>query len=267
MSMDCQAELDRLRERIAVLEREKTEIEGFAAAAAHELLTPVVMIDACAATVSDRLDEEIHAESQHDLAVLRRGCAQSRLLVETLLRHAAFRDRPLQTREVELDDVLAECVAVLAPDIRARGADVQVGPLPTVEAEAPLIGSVFMNLLVNALKYGPLPSPTVRVDGGREGAVWKFRVQSEGHTIPLEDRERIFEPHRRGRGERRARGSGLGLAICRQIVERHGGEIGVAPREGGTGQCFAFTLPARAARPMLELASADGAGRHEDEHE
>src|SRR3954468_17612283 len=111
--MDCQAEIDRLRARIAGLESEKTEVEGFAAAAAHELLTPGVMVDASAGTVSDRLDEEIPADSRHDLAVLRRGCAQSRLLVETLLRHAAFRDRPLQTREVELDGLVAECVAVL----------------------------------------------------------------------------------------------------------------------------------------------------------
>src|SRR3954452_8621608 len=106
--MDCQAEIDRLRARIAELESEKTEVEGFAAAAAHELLTPVVMIDACAATVSDRLGEEIHADTRHDLARLRRGCAQSRLLVDTLLRHAAFRYRPLQTREVERDGLVAE---------------------------------------------------------------------------------------------------------------------------------------------------------------
>jgi signal transduction histidine kinase len=242
--MDSYAEIAQLRERISELEREKAEVEGFAAVAAHELLTPVVMIDACAASVSDRLDDERHAESRRDLAVLRRGCAQSRLLVESLLHQAAFRDRPLQTRRVELGDLVGHCVALLGPEIRARGALVHVGPLPAVDAEAPLISAVFMNLLVNALKYGPRRSPTVRVDAALEGAIWRFRVESEGKTIPLEERERIFEPRQRGRGERRAHGGGLGLAICRQIVARHGGETAAAPGAHGRGNCFSFTLAA-----------------------
>ena len=61
--------------------------------------------------------------------------------------------------------------------------------------------------------------------------------------FPATDRERIFRPYERGRDERRVRGGGLGLAICRQIVERHGGHIGVAPTEDGDND-FMFTLPA-----------------------
>ena len=93
--MESQTEIIRLRTRVTELEREKEAVERFAAVAAHELLTPVVMIDACAATVADRLDgDERHLESRHDLDVLRRGCAQSRLLVESLLHHAAVRRPP-----------------------------------------------------------------------------------------------------------------------------------------------------------------------------
>jgi signal transduction histidine kinase len=243
-AMDSLSEIAQLRDRISELEREKAEVEGFAAVAAHELLTPVVMIDACAATVSDRLADACHEESRRDLAMLRRGCTQSRLLVECLLHQAAFRDRLLQTRRVELDALVRDCVALLGPEIRARGAQVQVSPLPAVDAEAPLISAVLMNLLVNALKYGPRRSPTVRVDATWESAAWRFSVESEGQTIPVEDRELIFEPRRRGRAERRAHGGGLGLAICRQIVTRHGGEISVAAGAHGRGNCFSFTLPA-----------------------
>jgi len=182
-AIDSLSEIAQLRDRISELEREKAEVEGFAAVAAHELLTPVVMIDACAATVSDRLADACHEESRRDLAVLRRGCTQSRLLVECLLHQAAFRDRPLQTRHVELDALVRDCVALLGPEIRARGAQVQVSPLPAVDAEAPLISAVFMNLLVNALKYGPRLSPTVRVDATWKSAAWRFSVESEGQTI------------------------------------------------------------------------------------
>jgi len=61
-------------------------------------------------------------------------------------------------------------------------------------------------------------------------------------VIPERDRERIFEPWERGAGERRARGVGLGLALVRQVVERHGGRVGVTSQDP-TANRFFFTLP------------------------
>jgi signal transduction histidine kinase len=131
---------------------------------------------------------------------------------------------------------------VLAPEIRRHATTVEVGPLPRLAVEERLIGSVFMNLLTNALKYGPRHGGTIAIDAVRMARAWQIGVESEGEPIPAADRERIFQPYRRGNGERRARGSGLGLAICHEIVERHGGELGVVPV--ARGNRFQFTLPA-----------------------
>ena len=199
--MDEHGEILRLRERITELEREKEAVEGFAAVAAHELLTPVV-----------------------------------------LLHHASFRDLPLQKQPVDLDALLRDCVALLGPELRRRNSQIEVETaLPCLPVEEPLIGAVFINLLANALKYGPRHGSTIRVGAAAEPGVWRLSVRSEGNPIPAEDRDEIFRAYRRGSGERRARGSGLGLYICRQIVERHGGEITVV--SAGGGNCFAFTLP------------------------
>jgi signal transduction histidine kinase len=240
--MDPRTEIARLRTRITQLERDKEAVERFAAMAAHELLTPVVLMDAYAATVFDRLDGDRHAETREELDMLRRGVAQSRLLVETLLHHAAFQECPLERRPVALRPLVGDCVAVLAPEIRRHGTAVKIGPLPQLAVEQRLIGSVFMNLLTNALKYGPRHGGTIAIRAVRVASAWRLGVESEGELIPAADRERIFQPYRRGSGERRARGSGLGLSICREIIERHGGEIGVVPVEGGNR--FQFTLPA-----------------------
>jgi signal transduction histidine kinase len=240
--MDSRVEIARLRSRVTELEREKEAVERFAAMAAHELLTPVVLMDACAATVSDQLAGDGHADAREELDTLRRGAAQSRLLVETLLHHAAFQGRPLERRPVALGPLVGDCVAVLGPEIRRHGAGVVLGPLPRIAVEERLIGSVFTNLLTNALKYGPRHGGRIAIGALRAGPAWQIGVESEGEPIPAADRDRIFEPYRRGNGERRARGSGLGLAICREIVERHGGELGVVPVAGGNR--FQFTLPA-----------------------
>jgi signal transduction histidine kinase len=240
--MDTRTEIAWLRTRVTELEREKAAVERFAAMAAHELLTPVVLMDACAATVCDRLNGDGHAEAREELGVLRRGAAQSRLLVETLLHHAAFQECPLERRPVALWTLVSDCVAVLAPEIRRHATTVEVGPLPRLAVEERLIGSVFMNLLTNALKYGPRHGGTIAINAVRTAPAWQLGVESEGEPIPAADRERIFKPYRRGSGERRARGSGLGLAICHEIVERHGGELGIVPVTGGNR--FQFTLPA-----------------------
>ena len=117
MRMDSHAEIARLRLRISELERQREEVAGFAAVAAHELLTPVVMIDACAATVADRLDDqdERHDETRRDLDVLRRGCVQSRLLIESLLHQAACANRPLRPRRVALQRVVEDASRCCRP--------------------------------------------------------------------------------------------------------------------------------------------------------
>jgi len=240
---DPQTERTRLLGRIAELEREKAALERFAAEAAHELLTPLVMIDAYAATALERLADELDADSLSDLDALRLAAARSRRLVQTLLEHARSRRRPLQRRPVEVGVVVRETLTLLAPEIRARGAEVEVGELPQVEADATLLAAVFTNLLTNALKFGPRERAKVRVVARSDPEGWRFLVESQGKAIAPEDRERIFEPYRRGRDERRTRGTGLGLAICREIVVWHGGHMGVKSTDG-RHNAFWFTLPA-----------------------
>ena len=201
------------------------------------------MIDAYAGTALERSGDELHADSRRDLDALRRAANRSRVLVQTLLEHARTRGRALQRRPVDSAAVLRESLLLLAPEIRARDVEVEVGELPPVEGDEALIGAVFTNLLMNALKFGPREGARIRVAADREAEDWRFLVQSQGWPIAAEDRERIFEPYRRGRDERRARGTGLGLAICREIVEWHGGRIGVEAAAGGDNG-FYFTLPA-----------------------
>lgn len=237
-----ESEVDRLRARIAALEGEKAAMEMYAAVAAHELVEPLIMSEAYAEIVRERLDAADHADSRRDLEALARGAARMRRLVETLLHDARSADRPLERRTVDLNAMVHECVAFLTPEVDARKMRVEIGRLPDVQAEESLLSGLFTNLIVNALKYSPRVGGTVRVGAAPEDGAWRIWVQSDGPTIPADERARIFEPFNRGRGERRVRGAGLGLTICRRIVERHGGQIGITGANGD-GNVFYFTLP------------------------
>jgi light-regulated signal transduction histidine kinase (bacteriophytochrome) len=239
----AELEAEKLSERVEQLEREKAALEAFAGVAAHELVEPLVITEAYATMVAERLDETEHAESRRDLAALARTVSRTRLLLEALLHDARSTNDHLAQRPVDLGEIVEQCKDLLSSEIDARGATVHVGELPTVSGNASLLNGLFTNLLMNALKYSPREGSAIVVGATREGPEWHISVDSEGPTIPAEDRERIFDAYQRGTGERRARGAGLGLSICRRIVQRHGGRIGVVPADGG-GNRFFFTLPA-----------------------
>jgi chemotaxis family two-component system sensor kinase Cph1 len=236
---ELRQEVERLRGELAAVCEAKASVEAFAALAAHELLEPLVLTEAYAALIGDRLDDGEHADTQADLEALSRSARRSRLLVETLLYNARSRGDQLDRRSLDLDAIVHDCLAVLKPENEASGAAIQADPLPSVRGDEPMVAGVYRNLLLNALKYSPRNGSRIHI-GAEDGELF---VESDGQPIPEEDRERIFEPFNRGRGERRARGTGLGLAICRDVVERHGGRIGVRPRTP-SGNRFWFTLPA-----------------------
>ncbi len=236
-----QLEIDRLSARVEELERERDQIEAFAAVAAHELVEPLVMTEAYTSIISDRLDGPEHAASRADLQALGRAVARLRRLTESVLHDARSRSG-LDRHSVDVDALVADCVVLLGPEIEARDARLQVDALPDAVGDEALLGGVFTNLLVNALKYSPRRGASIRIGGEDQLDGPRYFVDSEGPTITDDDRARIFDSFQRGRDERRAHGAGLGLSICRRLVHRHGGEIGVEPVADG-GNRFFFTIP------------------------
>jgi signal transduction histidine kinase len=125
---------------------------------------------------------------------------------------------------------------------------------PDVLADETRIDHVLANLLSNALRYTP-PGGQVRVTAAAAGDEFvRFGVEDSGPGIPKQYHARIFERFFRVPGQAGGSGAGLGLAIAREIVEAHGGTIGVDSEEG-KGARFSFTLQ-RADRPEARARAA-----------
>jgi signal transduction histidine kinase len=246
-----EGEVVRLSGRVEELERELEEsraqaakLERFAAMAAHEVLKPLVMTEAFATMIAERGGHGLDLDTRRDVDTLIRISSRMRLLVEAMLMDARPDREPLQPQAVDVSKILNDCVEMLGAEIKAREVRVDVDPMPVVPGDAALLTGVFGNLLSNALQYGPREGGEIQVSAERSEAGWTFSVESPGPPIPERDRERIFEPWQRGWGERRAKGVGLGLAIVRQVVERHGGHVGVTSPPNAAANRFFFTLPA-----------------------
>lgn len=231
------------RSRVVELERERAAMEIFARAAAHELMEPLITAQTLARLIEEQLQDRADRNTRSDLDDLIRAVSRMRLLVETLLLDARSHGQPLERRPVSLEGLVRDGIESLKREIRARDVRILATDLPVVQGDAVMLGSVVNNLLTNALRYGPRKDGEVRIEACREPAHWRISITSQGPTLSMQDRVRIFEPYRRGTHERRVAGAGLGLTICRSFVERHDGVIGVAPAGAG-GNRFYFTIPA-----------------------
>jgi two-component system, NtrC family, sensor histidine kinase KinB len=114
------------------------------------------------------------------------------------------------------------------------------GDLPEVWADPTRIYYVFGNLLSNAFKYTP-PGGKITFSAEAEENEVLFSISDTGKGIPGQYIPRIFEQFFRVPDQEKESGAGLGLAIVKEIVEAHGGTVGVESEEG-KGSTFTFTL-------------------------
>lgn len=151
---------------------------------------------------------------------------------------AAMEFRPLPPRSIVLEAV--EPVRRTAQD---RGVTLEVevpDDLPDVWVDTTRIGHVFGNLLSNALNHTSAGGRVTLTAESGQGRV-RFHVIDTGRGVPEASLARIFEPFFRVPGRPNETGAGLGLAIVKEIVEAHGGTVGIESREG-QGADLSFTL-------------------------
>jgi light-regulated signal transduction histidine kinase (bacteriophytochrome) len=148
---------------------------------------------------------------------------------------------------VDLAEVARDVTGDLDAPLQETHGSVEVGALPTVEADPLQMRQLMQNLIANGLKFHrPGVPPEVRVETVPSPApgLVAFSVTDNGIGFEQQYEERIFRVFERLHPRDVYHGTGIGLALCRKIVERHGGTISGTARLG-EGATFTVTMPAR----------------------
>jgi signal transduction histidine kinase len=245
-SKDEVGELAETFNRMATaLERAEELRRNMTADVAHELRTPLSVIRG---RLEGVLDGVYPATSEHLQPILEATELLTYLVEDLrLLAQAEAGQLSLKKRAVDVGDLLRDVQVNFEPQATDKGVTLELGlppDLPAVLADWHRIVQVLSNLLVNALRHTPEGGRVTLSARSEPGAV-KLTVADTGAGIPTDDLPYIFDRFWRGEKSRaRAEGgSGLGLAIARQLVELHGGTMGVKSAPG-KGAEFWFTLPA-----------------------
>jgi signal transduction histidine kinase len=229
-----------LAERSRELERSNRELEQFASVTSHDLQAPLATISMYAQLLEQRHSEELNG-GQQLVEGISAATVKARTLIRDLLEYSRAGRGELLNQPVEMAEVAAEALEMLAGPIDQAAADVNVEDLPVILGDPRKLRQVFLNLIGNALKFAE-DVPVVRVSAEVQGATAIFAVTDNGIGMDPAQAERIFQPFHRLHGEDEYPGTGIGLAVCERIVEQHGGRIW-AQSAPGQGSSFRFTLP------------------------
>lgn len=237
-----------MTEQLAELHRMRAE---FVSIVTHDLKTPINVLGGYAEMLQDGTYGELSEGQRGALAAMEEQAGvlleQVNQLVD-LSRYEAGAFR-IDAEDLYLADFCTSLERAFEALARQKGVrlEIQIDPQAPeiIEVDGDrLRNEVLGNLLGNAFKFtqsGGRVSVKVRADLPRRDRV-VIEVSDSGVGIPAAELPHVFDMYYQGQSGVRAKGSGIGLAIAREIVETHGGEIGVESREG-RGTTFRITLP------------------------
>jgi signal transduction histidine kinase len=227
--------------------RRETALAGmradFVSSISHELRTPLAQIKLYLETI--RLGRASTSEQRDwSLAHIDRETTRLGNLVENVLRFSRLGRG--DGASVEPTDLAAE-VERIADDFRPLAAsrkaklETVITAFPLVQLKPEAIRHVVVNLLDNAVKYGP-QSQTITVEVGESKGSAFVAVSDQGDGVPPNARESIWKPFARAKTTTGAAGSGIGLAIVKDVMDQNGGKAWVEEAPGG-GARFIASIP------------------------
>ena len=222
------------------LDRQEQLRRDLVADVAHELRTPIAVLQAGHEALLDRVTEPTPGQ----LASLRDEVLRLARMVGDLQTLAAADAAALQLTlsRQDLAGVAASAADSLAGRFETAGIALERQLTPVeVLADAGRLHQVITNLLTNALKFTPAGG-RVTVRAGPSGAEAVLQVSDTGPGIPAEELPRIFDRFWRGRGAAHVSGTGVGLAVAAELASAHGGSL-AAHSEPGHGAQLTLTLP------------------------
>jgi signal transduction histidine kinase len=236
----------RFNRMVAELERSDQQRRHLTADIAHELRTPLHIIQG---NLEGILDGVYQPTPEHVNNTLDETKLLARLVNDLqTLSLAETGQLPLHPTRFLLADLLYDLTSSFSSQAASLGIDLKTeiaDPAQEINADYDRLNQVLSNLLTNALRHtskgGAISIETG--SGSTEERSVQILIKDTGSGIPADDLPFIFDRFWRGDKSRSDRGySGLGLAIAKQLIQAHGGEISVQS-EVGKGTAFEIQLP------------------------
>jgi PAS domain S-box-containing protein len=231
----------RIRMRTQALEAAYEELESYSYAVAHDLRSPLRIINGFAQALRED-NPSMNSESQSHLERIMGASKKMGELIDGLLTLSQFARGELRREPVDISAIATRLLEEFAATEPERQVEWRVDPGLQTMGDPPLVEALMQNLLHNAWKYtAGTPLASVRVYAQRRNGKNWFCVSDNGAGFDMARSAKLFQPFQRLHMPNEFSGLGIGLATAKRIVQRHSGEMQAegAPGEGAT---FRFSL-------------------------
>ncbi|SDS90436.1 ATP-binding protein [Pseudomonas prosekii] len=212
----------------------------FVLRASHELRTPVTGMHMAFGLFRERAKFPEDSREADLLDTVNEEMQRLMQLINDLLNFSRYQNglQKLTLAPCSIEDLLAQAKDRFAATAAEKGIDLLVevqGPLPRLQADQAQLDRVLDNLIDNAMRHTAADGQ-IRLQARRHGERVIISVEDNGEGIAYGQQGRIFEPF--VQVGRKKGGAGLGLALCKEIVQLHGGRMGVYSRPGQGTQFY-----------------------------
>ncbi len=267
-------ELSEMQTKLERLDRSKS---NFISVAAHELKTPLTLIEGYTSMMRDVA--KAGQENQFDSFIdgVNNGILRLRAIVDDMIDVSLIDNNllALNFQPVWINQILTLIAKEFNNTVTSRQQTLDLRPFPGGDqmlfGDPERLYQAFRNILSNAIKFTP-DGGKITVDGRTLPGFQEVTVADTGIGISAKDQETIFEKfgqlgnvslHSSGKTKFKGGGPGLGLPIAKGIVEAHGGTIWVESaghdEKDCPGSTFHVLLPIRTESPNPKLAKLFGA--------
>lgn len=244
-------EEEKYRKLTEVLKENNEELENINWISTHDLQEPLRKIQMMASRIMGAEENTIPAKMNDLVIRMNNSAGKMQTLLKDILSYTRIKSTKDNTEKVDLNMLVKEVVSDFEENIKDKKATITVNPLPVVNGIPFLLKQLFINLLINALKFSDkerqqqikIDAGETILDNGRHtGEFYRITFSDTGIGFEQKFAESIFNIFKRLHNQTQYEGSGVGLALCKKIMATHNGFI-TAEGQPGAGAKFELYFP------------------------
>ncbi len=232
---------EKIAERTAQLKKSHQEMEAFTYSVSHDLRAPLRGIVGFTTILEEEYASKMDAEARRLTGVIKKNTLKMGQLIDELLNFAKVDKQEFFKAEIDMKSLVEEVLEGIHPKPEKVRWELQ--KLPSILGDINSIRQVWINLIMNAVKYsGNTPEPTIEIGHYRREGEQVFFVKDNGVGFDEQYKDKLFKVFQRLHSAKDFEGTGVGLAIVDKIITKHGGKVW-AEGEENKGAVFSFSLP------------------------
>ena len=235
------------------LKQANEQLEQFIFVSGHDLQEPLRKIQTFANYLTDYELSDPYVRA--NITKINSTASRMSVLLRDLLKYSwIIQNKAKNLSRIDLNNTLKEVIKGHETVVKEKRAEITVGQLPSIIADADQMNLLFSNLIGNSLKFNRgTPVISVKVENIRSSQYEKFGLNKDKNYVCIQVSDngigfdqkyisKIFSLFQRLHVKREDEGTGMGLPLCKKIVEDHGGKI-VAEGKENKGATFSVYLP------------------------